>query len=293
LVYAMVNRPFILDLLPGLSVIERLSADRPVYLLDWGGARPEDAGRGLDDYVNGVMDRAVDAARRRSRAGKVHLAGYCEGGVFSLLYAALHPEKVGTLSLMATPVDARRLGTLSVWSRRRNLDAERLVGAFGNVPGSFLHAAFEVLKPYASLRAESGFLSGLWSRKLAAGREEHFLAMERWKKEHVAHPGRAFVEVVRGVFQENRLLKNSFRVGGARVDLKKVRCPLFVAVGEKDHLVPPPAALPAARLTGSRDVRQARVAVGHIGLSVSGRAHKELWPQYLAWLAAKERAWTR
>ena len=100
--------------------------------------------------------------------------------------------------------------------------------------------------------------------------------------------GRAFVEIVAGLFQGNRLLKNTMRLGGARVDLKRVVCPLFVAVGEKDHLVPPGAALPAARLTGSRDTEAVRVPVGHIGLSVSGRAHKELWPKYLGWIRERE-----
>ena len=104
----------------------------------------------------------------------------------------------------------------------------------------------------------------------------------------MAHPGRAFVEVVEGLFQGNRLLKNAMRLGKARVDLKRVVCPLFVALGEKDHLVPPAAALPAVRLTASRDTRVERVAVGHIGLSVSGRAHKELWPRYLAWLEGRD-----
>lgn len=289
LVYAMVNRPTILDLLPGLSVVERLAAaGRPVYLLDWGSPRPEDAGRGLEDYVGGVLDRAVDAARKRSRAEAVHLLGYCEGGVFSLLYTALRPGKVRTLGLVATPVDYSKMGTLSVWARRGNFDAARLARSFGNIPGSFLHSAFEVLKPFVSLRAESGFLAGLYERKLSQGQQEHFLALERWKKEHVAHPGRAFVEVVEGLFQGNRLLKNAFRLGRLRADLKRVRCPLFVAVGEKDHLVPPAAALPAARLTGSRDARVERVPVGHIGLSVSGRAHKELWPRYLGWLEGRD-----
>lgn len=288
LVYAMVNRPTILDLLPGSSVVERLaSSGRPVYLLDWGEPRPEDAALGLEHYVGGVLARALDAVSRRQGGGPVHLAGYCQGGVFALLYTALHPRKVKTLALLATPVDYRRMGALSVWARRRNFDAARLAAALGNIPGGFLYAAFEVLKPFASLRAESGFLAGLWSKKLSPGQEEQFLALERWKKDHVAHPGRVFVEVVRGLFQENRLLDNTFSVGARRADLKKVRCPLFVAVGERDHLVPPAAALPVTRLTASRDKRVLRVDVGHIGLSVSGRAHKELWPRYLEWLAER------
>lgn len=289
LVYAMVNRPFILDLLPGLSVIERLTAaGRPVYLLDWGEPRPEDAGRGLEDYLLGTLDRCVDAARRASKTGKVHLAGYCEGGVFSLLYTALKPEKVRTLALLATPVDYKRMGTLSVWARRGNFDAARLARSYGNIPGSFLHAAFEVLKPFTSLRAEGGFLAKLADGALGKEQQEHFLALERWKKEHVAHPGRAFSEVVRGLFQENRLLSNSFRVGGRAVDLRRVKCPLFVALGEKDHLVPPAAALPVTKLAASRDLRVERVPVGHIGLSVSGRAHKELWPRYLDWISERD-----
>jgi polyhydroxyalkanoate synthase len=288
LVYSMVNKPFILDLLPGLSVVERLSQQRPVYLLDWGAPLPEDAERGLEYYVAGRLGRAVDAVRKGAKGRPIHLAGYCQGGVFSLLYAAVQPEKVRTLTLLATPVDTRRLGTLRVWSAKRNLDAERLAKTFGNIPGSFLHSAFEILKPYGSLRSETGFLAGLWSRKLSEGREDHFLALERWKKDVVAHPGRAFAEIVGMLFQEDRLVKNSVALGGRRVDLKRVTCPLFVAVGERDHLVPPDAALPVTGLVSSRDARVQRVPVGHIGLSVSGTAHKELWPKYTEWLERRD-----
>ncbi len=289
LVYAMVNKPFILDLLPGLSVIERLAnAGRRVYLLDWGTPRPADKDSGLEHYVAGVLDRAVDAVRRRHGGKAVHLAGYCQGGVYSLLYTALHPAKVRTLGLFAAPVDYTRMGTLSVWARRANLDVDRLVGAFGNVPGAFLYGAFEALKPYASLRGDLGHLSALWTKKLSAGQQDHYLALERWKKEHVDHPGAAFREVVRGLFQENRLAKNAFKVGRRVADVKKVRCPVFVAVGERDHLVPPAAAVPVVKLVSSRDIRVERVPVGHIGLSVSGRSHKELWPRYSAWLEERD-----
>lgn len=289
LVYAMVNRPVILDLLPGLSVIERLvAAGRRVFLLDWGAPRPEDAKRDLSEFVEGVLGRAVDTAKRLSKEKAVHLVGYCEGGVFSLLYTALRPEAVRTLTLLATPVDGARMGTLSVWARRKNFDSERLADAFGNIPGSLLFAAFEILKPFTSLRAETRFLESLWSHDLEEAEAERFLALERWKKDHVSHPGRAFVQIVRGLFQENRILKNSFMLAGRKVDLKRVRCPLFVAVGEKDHLVPPRAALPVTRLTASRDKRVERLGVGHIGLSVSGRAHKELWPRHIAWLRERD-----
>jgi polyhydroxyalkanoate synthase len=289
LVYAMVNRPFILDLLPGLSVVELLTkAGRPVYLLDWGDPGPEDAQRGLEHFVGGVLDRAVDAVSRRQGGGPVHLVGYCQGGVFSLLHTALNPEKVKTLALLATPVDYSRMGTLSVWARRRNFDAAKLVKSFGNIPGGFIAAAFEVLKPFSSARTEAGFLAGLLAKKLTDRQEEHFLALERWKKEHVSHPGGVFLETVRGLFQENRLVKNTLSVGARRADLKKVRCPLFVAVGERDHLVPPAAALAVTKLVASKDRRVERVPVGHIGLSVSGRAHRELWPRYLEWLAERD-----
>ncbi|PCI40210.1 MAG: hypothetical protein COB53_01640 [Elusimicrobia bacterium] len=282
MVYAMVNKPFVLDLLPGLSVVERFrDAGHPVYLVDWGTARPQDASRPLEDYVLGDLGHFMDVIAARHPGKKPTVFGYCEGGLFSLLYAAARPKTIARLILLATPVDFSKMGTLCTWSQKGQFDVDLLVRAFGNVPGSFLWSAFETLKPLSSLRGNLGFLDALYQKKLSEGQIEQFLALEAWKREFVPHPGEVFRRVVKDFYQDNKFMKSK--------DLKRSRFrgPALVIYGERDHLVPPAAAEAALGLLGRR-AESIAFKAGHVGLSVSGRAHRELWPKVLKWLSNKE-----
>ncbi|OIO07275.1 MAG: hypothetical protein AUJ52_10575 [Elusimicrobia bacterium CG1_02_63_36] len=284
MVYAMVNKPFVLDLLPGFSVVERFrDAGHPVYLVDWGSARPEDASRPLEEYVLGDLGRFMERVAKDHPGPKPSLLGYCEGGLFALLFAAARPEAVGRLILMATPVDFSKMGTLSVWAAKGQFAVERLLASFGNVPGSFLWTAFETLKPLASLRGELAFFESLYARKLSEGQIEQYLAMEAWKREFVPHPGEAFRRVVKDFFQDNRLMTGGLKFAGKVLKPSAYRGPALVVYGEKDHLVTPEAAAPAAGLLGGA-TRTIAFPAGHVGLSVSGRAHRELWPAVSAWV---------
>src|ERR687890_2523072 len=52
MVYALINRPYVLDLMPGNSLVEYLiDGGFDVYLLDWGVPGDEDEDLSFDDYV--------------------------------------------------------------------------------------------------------------------------------------------------------------------------------------------------------------------------------------------------
>ena len=81
LVYALINKPFIFDLLPGRSFVEYLLGQGfEVYLLDWGTPGSEDSGTTFTDYVTEYLRRAVRRVLRVSGASAISLLGYCVGG---------------------------------------------------------------------------------------------------------------------------------------------------------------------------------------------------------------------
>jgi polyhydroxyalkanoate synthase len=100
-----VNRYYIL-ITPDKSVIKKLLEEGfDVYVIDWGYPSGVDRYLTLDDYVNGYINNAVDKIRDRSGLDKITLLGVCQGGTFSVMYAALHPEKVKNLVTLVAPVD--------------------------------------------------------------------------------------------------------------------------------------------------------------------------------------------
>jgi polyhydroxyalkanoate synthase len=280
LCYALVNRPYMVDLQEDRSLVRGLlERGLDVYLIDWGYPDGADRFLELDDYINGYLDRCVDVVRAASGRAAVNLLGICQGGTFSLCYTALHPDKVKNLVTMVTPVDFQTPeNLLSKWAQ--GLDVDRMVEVMGNIPGEMLNATFLALMPFRLTSQKYVALADIIddTRQL-----ENFVRMEKWIFDSPDQAGEAFRQFVKWLFQENRLVKGTFEVGGRRVDLREVRCPVFNIYATQDHLVPPSASLPLEGLVGTSDYGTFAFPGGHIGIYVSGRARQV--PQAIAdWL---------
>ena len=279
--YALVNRPYMMDLQPDRSLIRGLlGRGLDVYLVDWGYPDGGDRHLALDDYVNRYLGGCIDHVRRAHDVASVNLLGVCQGGTMSLCHAALHPERVRNLVAMVTPVDFHTDDNLlSKWVRK--VDVDRMVQVLGNVPGELLNAAFLSLMP---LRLTARKYAGI--ADIAGDREAlaNFLRMERWIHDSPDQAGAAFREFIRWFFQENRLMRGGLAIGGQPVDPRRIECPLLNIYAAQDHLVPPSASRPLAGLTGSRDYTAFEFYGGHIGIYVSKSA-QELLPQTITqWL---------
>jgi polyhydroxyalkanoate synthase len=282
--YALVNRPYMLDLQPDRSLIRGLAAcGLDVYLVDWGYPDRGDSHLSLDDYVNRHLGACIDHVRAAHGVGAVNLLGVCQGGTMSLCHTALHPERVRNLVTMVTPVDFHTDDNLlSRWVRK--VDVDRMVEVLGNVPGALLNAAFVALMPLRlTVRKYTG-LADLAGDRAAL---ENFLRMERWIHDSPDQAGTAFREFIRGFFHENRLLNGGLQIGGRPVDPQRITCPILNIYARQDHLVPPAASRALEGLTGSRDYSAFEFDGGHIGIYVS-RSAQELLPRTIAqWLRSR------
>jgi polyhydroxyalkanoate synthase subunit PhaC len=287
IVYALVNRPYMMDLQPDRSLIRRLLEQGiDVYLIDWGYPDGADRYVELDDYINGYIDRCVGKVLDAAGAPQLNLLGVCQGGTFSLCYTALHPERVRNLITMVTPVDFHTEDNLlSKWVR--DIDVERLVEAYGVVPGDVLNAAYVSMQPFRLLQQK--YVNILDSADDQA-QIDNFVRMEKWIFDSPAQAGAAFSQFTRWFFQENRLIKGTLAIGGQPVDLKRITQPVLNIFGLQDHLVPPAASQPLEQLIGSSDYTALPLKLGHIGMYVSGRSQTEL-PQAIAyWLGRRKPA---
>jgi polyhydroxyalkanoate synthase len=284
-VYALIKRPFILDLLPGRSVVETLtSCGFDVYLTDWIPPGREDSWRGFDDYVNCELHDAVRAVQRRSGASRVNMLGYCFGGVLSLMWTALYPETVKNLVTLATPVDARIPDSpLFAVAGRMSEAVGPLIDMYGNCPGWFINACFKSMAPVH--HALSKYVD-LYRNREGEGYTDMFRLFERWMDSDVPLTGAIFHEVTEQLFGRNLLMRSEFRVGGARVDLKSIRCPLLNVMGEYDDVVPPRSSIALGEAVASRECSNLNYPAGHVGTAVSGGAQRKLWPQVAQWLAS-------
>jgi polyhydroxyalkanoate synthase subunit PhaC len=287
-VFALVNRPYILDLKEGRSVVSHfVQAGFDTYLVDWG--VPTNAHRhlSLDDYINGYLGNVVDFVCERTGAPQVNILGYCMGGTMSAMFTALHQERVKNLILLAAGIDFQtREGLLNLWSDPKNFDVDSFVDAFGNAPAQFLQAGFLLLKPVQNFIEKP---ITLYEKADDDKFLEDFFTMETWLNDNIAVPGEVFRQFIKGLYQQNLLVQNRMPVGKHIVDLRKITCPVLNIMAQNDDLVPCAQSAPFNDLVSSTDRKSIVVPAGHIGLAVGTKAQKEAWPEACRWLAERSR----
>jgi polyhydroxyalkanoate synthase len=285
-VFALVNRPYILDLLPGKSVVSHfVKAGFDTYLIDWGVPTHADRHLTLESYVNGYMRNVVDFLRERTGSERVNIMGYCMGGTMSAIFTSLHPELVRNLMLMAAGIDfSTRDGLINMWTDERYFDADAFVDAYGNCPAEFLQGMFLMLKPIANLVEKP---LALYERMDDEKFVDDYFTMEMWLNDNIAVPGEVYREFVKYLYQQNLLVKNELPVGRHVVNLKNITCPVLNLMATKDDLVPCAQSEPFNDLVGSTDRKTMKISAGHIGLAVGSRAQRELWPEVCRWLAER------
>ena len=285
-VYALINRPYILDLQPDRSVVRRLLEDGfDVYLIDWGEPSALDASLTIDDYVVRYLDNCVDVVRERSGVDAINLLGYCMGGTMSAMYAALEPEKVRNLALMAASLYFDDTGgVLELWGDEEYFSPGEVADTFGVVPAEFFDAGFALMDPVQNTIAK---YARLYDNVEDEDFVENFARMERWLGEGIDMAGATFEQYVEEIYQENAFAENRLYLDGLHVDLGNVGMPVLQILAEYDHLVPPEASRPFNDAIASTDTDTVEIATGHIGLSVSRVAHDELWPQVCEWFAER------
>jgi len=282
IVYALINRPYILDLQPDRSIVRRLlEAGHNVYLIDWHEPSELDTSLSLHDYVNRYVRNCVDEVCERSSQNAINVLGYCMGGTMSVVYAALYPEKVNALGLMATGLYFDDTGgILELWGDEEHYDPRSVTETFGNVPGEFLAAGFDQMDPVPNNVTK---YVNLYDRLENEDFVKNFARMEQWLSDSVDVAGGVYAQFLEDIYQDNRLYENELTIDGEHVDVTNIDMPLLQILGDYDNLVPPEASKPFNDVVGTDDVSTIEYPSGHVGLAMSNGAHRDLWPEVAEW----------
>ena len=287
-----VNRSTIVDFAPGQSLVRTAQAAgfHRVAVVQWRTATRETARRDIDDSIADILD---SLERLTQRSARPHLLGVCQGGWESAVAAAVRPEAVASLTLVAAPIDFHAgEGILKHLSRFMPMAAYRSMTLAGRqrMPGSFISLGFDTLQPF-----ERFFLKPLSVWNHTGGREDdeawlaRFHRLDDWYRAPKDLPGPLYLRAVRELFKENRLVQGRFTALGQRVDLGRITCPLCLVAGARDHITPPPQVFDARPCFGSRSVREVLTEGGHIGTFMGRRELTEHWPGILDWLQQQTR----
>jgi len=284
LVYALIDRPFILDLIPGNSFVEYLVEQGfDVYLLDWGIPSDEDHVLSFDHYVFDYLAEVVKQVLRTSHVEAVTLFGACIGGLLSAMYAALFPgSHLRNLILYATPIDCspEYLGFFR-WITAPIVCPEWLVVPFGNVPPEFVGSTPRLLK---LITDPLGACLGRGDRLSQDPSLATWIALNQWVSEGIPFAGEAFRQMIHDLVQHNQLVKGEFKLRGRIVDLKNITCSLLGIAGTQDDICRVPQAEAVMHLVSSQDKEFCVLDGGHIGMMTGAEARQGLWLKVHRWL---------
>ncbi len=282
LVPSMINPPDILDLMPGCSLVRYLSRAgfRPL-LLDWGGAEQSDERTRLT-LATAVTEGLLPAIRAVANlaGGSVDMIGYCMGGTLALAAAALAPDAIHSLALLAAPYDFHADSAFN--TARVDAMAQIIAGlpAGAPVPVDLLQLYFTALDPTLNDRKFRRFAHMDQSSEAAA----FFVALETWANGGAPLPRAVAEECLTLWYKDNQPVQGRWTVDGQQVDPAGITAPVFLAAPKGDRLVPQQGALALANHLLQPTIVTPNA--GHVGMVVGRSARKGLWEPLTAWLSA-------
>jgi poly(3-hydroxyalkanoate) synthetase len=248
-------------------------------MVDWRSASAEMRFLGIDEYLadlNALVDHV---------GGLVDLIGLCQGGWLSLVYAGRFPAKVRKLVMAGAPVDiAARQSRLSAIAEATplimfqslvNLGDGRVIGRNlakfwrnGTDPND-IRESLQTLQPIGSpefTRLEAVF--------------------KNWNSWTIDLPGAYYLEVIEKLYKRNELASGSFVALGQKIDLSRLRLPMYLLVGSADEVVAPEQLLAVERLVGTQPkyLRHEVAPCNHLGLFMGRRTLEEYWPRIVRWM---------
>ncbi|WP_102692241.1 class III poly(R)-hydroxyalkanoic acid synthase subunit PhaC [Rummeliibacillus pycnus] len=283
MIYALINKPYILDLYPGNSLIEHLSnKGHDVYLLDWGVPGYEDRHMKLDDYIVDYIPHAIKKVLRKSKAKEITLLGYCIGGTMSTIFTALNPHlPIRNLVLLTSPIDFTDAGLFTKWLDKRYFQLDKLVDTLGNIPFEMIDFGNKLLSPISTTY-------GPYVSIVDRVEDDNFVLnwklMQKWLNDGVPFPGEAYRQWIREFYQENKLINDELEIRGERVRLANIKANLLNISATRDNIALPNQVAPLNDKVSSQNKTLHSVETGHISVVTGRKAIKEIHPYIENWI---------
>jgi polyhydroxyalkanoate synthase len=272
-----INKFYVLDLTPDKSLIKWLVGQGvTVFVISWVNPDAELAHKDFEDYMREGVFAALDAVAEATGETRVHAVGYCVGGTLlavALGYmAAKKDERIATASFLATQVDFTYAGDLKVFVDEAQLKVlERKMQELGYMDARKMAAAFNML------RANDLIWPYIINNYLR-GKAPFPFDLLYWNSDSTRLPAANHSFYLRNCYLENKLSKGKMVIGNSKIDLKKVKMPVYQVATREDHIAPAQSVFVGSRFFGG-PVRFVLAGSGHIAGVVNhpGKQKYQYW----------------
>jgi polyhydroxyalkanoate synthase len=282
IVFATVNRPEILDLFPDRSFIGYLlEMGLEIYLLDWGCPDIEDQYLSFNDYVTDHLQHCVQYILVKKSTEKINLLGICQGGLIALAYSSLFTH-IKNLILISTPIDFSTHDNV-ITHLCNGLDIEAINDIKGNIPGLWLKNFFVSVRPFELQGKYLRFIDHLSDQKWI----NKFLRVEKWLHDVPDQTRFSFVELIKELYAQNKLIKGQWYLGNKRIDLTNLKMPVLNIMATQDEIIPISASRVLQKYIANENYTQKLFPSGHIGIYISDKIGKNMPKAIAHWLKNK------
>lgn len=291
LVHPMMLSAELWDVSPSTSTVAALhAAGIDPWVVDFGSPEREVGGldRTMTDHVIALSD-VIDTIAATTGAD-VHVAGYCQGGLFCYQAAAYRRTKnIASVITFGSPTDFFTMFPAglpkAVVTAPADLLAEHVFSRI-SIPAWAARLGFNSMDPVKTVRTQFDFLRQLHDREALVGRERQRRFMTN--DGYVGWSGPAIVELVREFIVPNRMMVGGFVVGDRAVSLADITCPILAFIGERDEIGQPEAVRGIGKAATATEVFEVVQPAGHLGLVLGSNASRTTWPLVTEWIRWRE-----
>jgi polyhydroxyalkanoate synthase len=258
-----INKFYILDLRPENSMIRWLTSQGlTVFVASWVNPDRRLAEKTFEDYLKEGIYAATDAVKRQTGVATVNTVGYCIGGTLlscALAHmAAKGDARIGSATFFAAQQDFSEAGDLLLFTNEDWLkDLEQKMDAGGGVlSGQTMADTFNALR-------SNDLIWSFFVNNYLMGREPRPFDLLFWNADQTRMPKTLHLYYLRKFYGENALAKGELVLDGVKLDLGKVRTPIYVQSSKEDHIAPYRSVYKGARLFGG-PVNFTMAGSGHI-----------------------------
>jgi polyhydroxyalkanoate synthase len=233
-----INKYYVLDLTPDKSFL-KWCVDRglTVFCISWVNPDERHAQKGFDAYMREGPLTALGVVEQITGESSIHALGYCVGGTLlstALAYmAATKDTRVKSATLLTTQVDFTHAGDLKVFAADEDQIAmvERLMAERGYLAGSKMSTAFNLMR-------SNDLIWPYVINNYLKGKSPLPFDMLYWNSDATRMPAANHSFYMRAYYLENRLTKGTMTIANQRLDLGKVKLPIYNLATREDHIAP-------------------------------------------------------
>jgi polyhydroxyalkanoate synthase subunit PhaC len=307
-----INKFYVLDLTPEKSFIKWATEQGiTVFVISWVNPDARLAGKGFENYMQEGVLTAITCVREITGEPKAHLVGYCVGGTLLATtlgwLAATGEDRVQSATFLATQVDFRHAGDLKVFVDEAQLQQlEKNMKEIGYLDAGMMATAFNLLR-------SNDLIWPYVVNNYMRGKAPFPFDLLYWNSDSTRLPAANHSFYLRNCYLDNKLSQGKMEIAGVKIDLGKVKVPVYNLATREDHIAPATSVFLGSQFFGG-PVRFVLAGSGHIAGVVNHPAKKKYqfwtdgeakgsleswlakahehegswWPNWYAWLDAQD-----